>query len=341
MTYLTARNVLKRATPNNMKEIRKMARKTPSLKTLAVHILGLGALAAIPAHATLIVNNLSVNGRANANTVTNLFGPASDPTYISGSNSANDTDGSDSSANAWGNQYGTYYAGASGNGVFNSFGQFHRTVELTNDNGYDTDYSLNFFIYYGGMSAYSNGATGNGWGSYDLSIMNGKNTLFSSGAKIHSNGTLETSGTQLNGATQNGSSYYWNGTYVTLDLGTLANGESLSIDFDLISTAFGDFAFSDCGGGGGYGGYGGYGGDGDGDVEITSFAAGGYGGCTGSVNASLGDPGGFNEAEIGKDDPTVVITGTRTPNQVPLPGTLALLGVGWAGLGFARKKLKR
>ncbi len=317
---------------NLTKEAREMARKSTPIKTLAIHILGLGALAAIPAHATLIANDLTVNGQANAKTVTHTFGPASDPTYISGSNSANDTDGSYSSANAWGNQYGTYYAGASGNGVFNSFGQFHRTVELTNDNGYDTDYSLNFFIYYGGMSAYSNGVTGSGWGSYDLSIMNGTQTLFASMAKIHSDGTLETSGTQLDGASQNGNSYYWNGTSVTLDLGTLADGESLSIDFDLISTAYGDFAFSDsCNGG--YGDYGG--------VEVATFAVGGYGGyggCTGSVNASLGDPGDF--AENGQQNPTVVITGTRT-NQVPLPGTLALLGVGWAGLGFARKKLKR
>ena len=318
-----------------------MTRKsTPIIKILAIHVLGLGALTTFPAHATLITNNLTVNGQASATTVTNIFGPASDSAYVTDSSYADDTDGSSSYANAWGNQYGTYRASASGEGVFNSFGQFHRTVNLSNNNGYDTDYSLNFFIYYGHMSAESNGVSGTGWGSYDLSIkLNGTETLYSSMARIHSDGTLQTSGAQLDGATQSGNSYYWNGTHVTLNLGTLADGESLSIDFDLVSTAFGDFGFntdtSGCGDG-----YGGYGGE-----MTTTFTVvnDGYGGCTGStysgwVNASLGDPGDF--AENGQQNPPVSITSMRS-NSVPLPGTLALLGLGFAALGFSRKTLKR
>ena len=276
---------------NNTKETQKMSRKksTPIIKILAIHVLGLGALAAFPAHATLITNNLTVNGQAKADAVTSIFGPASHTTYVSGGEYVyGGANGSRSSANAWGNQYGTYYAGASGDGVFNSFGQFQRTVNLTNNNGYDTDYSLNFFIYYGSMSANDNGVSGTGWGSYDLSIKkNGTDTLFSSMAQIHSDGTLQTSGTQLDGATQNGNYYYWNGTNVTLNLGTLADGESLSIDFDLVSTAFGNFGFSNsCNGGygeyGGDDGYGGYGGP-----TLASAVDDGYGGCTGSVYAGL------------------------------------------------------
>lgn len=318
-----------------------MHRKSNALKILAVHILGLGSLATLPAHATVITNTLTVNGQASADAVINPFGPSTDPAYISEYIWTNGSDGSYSQANAWGNQYGTYYAGASGNGVFDSFGRFHRTVELTNDNGYATDYSLNFFIYYGSMSANAYGVAGAGWGSYDLSITKTvasvTDTLFSSGATIHSDGNLEERGTQLDGAMQFGNYYYWNGTYVTLDLGTLADGDSLSIDFDLVSTAFGDFAFSDsCNGGDdGYGGVDdGYGGD----IMPTSFEN-GYGGCTGSVYVGLGDPGDF--AENGQQNPSVSITGTRTPTQVPLPGTLALLGIGLAGLGFARKTLSR
>lgn len=318
-----------------------MSRKksTPIIKILAIHVLGLGALAAFPAHATLITNNLTVNGQANADAVTSTFGPASDSAYVSGGEYVYGALGSNSSANAWGNQYGTYYAGASGDGVFNSFSQFQRTVNLTNNNGYDTDYSLNFFIYYGGMSANDNGVSGTGWGSYDLSIKkNGTDTLFSSMAQIHSDGTLQTSGTQLDGATQNGNYYYWNGTDVTLNLGTLADGESLSIDFDLVSTAFGNFGFSNsCNGGygeyGGDDGYGGYGGP-----TLASAVDDGYGGCTGSVYAGLGDPADF--AENGQSNPTLNITGMRS-NAVPLPGTLALLGLGFAALGFSRKTLKR
>ena len=323
---------------NTNKETQKMPRKsTPIIKILAIHVLGLGALAAFPAHATLIANNLTVNGQANADAVTSTFGPASDSAYISGNEYVYGANGSSSYANAWGNQYGTYFAGASGDGVFNSFGRFHRTLNLSNNNGYDTDYSLNFFIYYGSMSADSNGVSGTGWGSYDLSIkLNGTDTLYSSMARIHSDGTLQTSGTQLDGATQSGNNYYWNGTHVMLNLGTLADGESLSIDFDLVSTAFGDFGFdSSCNGGyGEYGGDDGYGGD----VTPFSSVENGYGGCTGSTYVGLGDPADF--AKNGQQSPSVSITGMRS-NPVPLPGTLALLGLGFAALGFTRKTLKR
>ena len=65
---------------------------------------------------------------------------------------------------------------------------------------------------------------------------------------------------------------------------------------------------------------------------------GGYGGCTGSAYAGLGDPGDF--AENGKQNPPVSITSMRS-NSVPLPGTLALLGLGFAALGFSRKTFKR
>ena len=77
--YFTAFKALYRSTINT-KETQKMSRKksTPIIKILAIHVLGLGALAAFPAHATLVTNNLTVNGQANANPVTSIFGPASD-----------------------------------------------------------------------------------------------------------------------------------------------------------------------------------------------------------------------------------------------------------------------
>ena len=90
---------------NTNKETQKMPRKsTPIIKILAIHVLGLGALAAFPAHATLIANNLTVNGQANADAVTSTFGPASDSAYISGNEYVYGANGSSSYANAWGNQ---------------------------------------------------------------------------------------------------------------------------------------------------------------------------------------------------------------------------------------------
>jgi hypothetical protein len=189
------------------------------------------------------------------------------------------------------------------------------------------------------MNASSNGATGTGWGSFDLSIKRDANTLFASYAKIESDGTLTQTGTALNGATQSGSFYSWDGTYVNFNLGTLENNESLTLNFDLVSTAFGDFGVSssnEC-----YGGYG---------SEFATFAVNdGYGGCTGFVSASLGDPVDFDENNPALYDPnqfpfrtpfnTLVINERRIPtNDVPLPGTLALLGIGLAGVGLMRKR---
>lgn len=308
-----------------------MKSPTPA-KLIAVHILGLGSLFAMPANATLISNYLTVNGSADAGNSadTDAFGPSSDTGYVTGYAYASDSANSNSSASAWGNEYGVYRADASGSGVFNGSGHFHKKVTLTNDNGYLTDYSLNFFIYYGSISVQDNGVDGTGWGSYDLSIkLNGTDTLFASHAKLESDGTLTRTGTELDGAYHSGDYYYWNGTYVDLDLGTLGIGESLTLDFDLVSTAFGDFGFSDsnC-----YGGYGGT------VATFSSSGYGGYGGCTGTVNAGLGDPGDY--AENGQDNPFLTITGVPT-NSVPLPGTLALFGIGLAGLGWSKRKLRR
>lgn len=310
------------------------------IKPIIAILATLGCVAATPAYATLTASGSGTAGSSYT------FGPTSDQSYVSDSGYVSDSVGSSASSSAWGNSYGTYRASASGNGVFDSQGAFRRALTIENTTGFTTQYSLNVFIYYGGLSIYNYaGVTGDGWTSYDLDITkNGATSLFDSYAKLDEVGTLTQTGTALNGATLSSgtdySSYYWNGTNLTLDLGFLSAGQSMTINFDLVSTAHGNFGVNsyDCGG---YGGYG--------DVELKrtteiSDGYGGYGGyggtCydTASVYGSLGDP----SDPFGNTQGTgfMNITGAAV-NQVPLPGTLSLVGLGLLGLGAFRRKAFR
>lgn len=198
-----------------------------------------------------------------------------------------------------------------------------RQWDITNDSGVAQNYSFNFFIYYGGMSAYDNGAGGNGYAEYEAKILrDGVTTLFSSTAKITNDGTLTTSGTTLDGATQSGSSYSWGGTYFTVDLGVLNPGEFTFVQYDLVGHAFGNYGFitSDCGGDG-YG-------DGVDIIPLLTTIDDGLS-CTGASSVFLGDPNTLN---------TTPISGIGVVSQaVPEPAMLGLMGLGLAAFGLRRR----
>lgn len=282
------------------------APKTP----LAILMAGLGMLSALPAHA-LVIDGLSAQATAQAGAAPAVNqGPFTSATYISAG--VNDSDaGSYAYADAFGYAHGVYLASASGSGVFDSTGRFIRTWAVTNDSGVAQDYSFTFFIYNGHMAANNNGATGTGYAEYAVNIMqDGTTSLFSSTAKIASDGTLTRTGTVLDGASHSGSSYSWGGTYFTVNLGILNPGQSTSVAYDLVSHAFGDYGFRDCGDGYGYG-----------DDRIVGFATVVPSLCTGYSYSSLGDPNVLNTTPI----PGI---GIFASNAVPEPGTLGLLGLG-------------
>lgn len=308
------------------------------IKPIIAILSTLGLVAATPAYAMLTVSGSGTAGTSYT------FGPASDSSYISGSDNRSDGVGSSAYSSAWGNSYGTYRASASGGGTFDSQGKFNRALTVENTSAFATQYSLNVFIYYGGLgiSNYA-GVSGSGWTSYDLDITKGSTNLFDSYAKLDSTGVLTQTGTVLNGAyVSMGSSYsqyYWNGTNLTLDLGSLGAGQSMTINFDLVTTAHGDFGVNSysCGG------YGDYGGDMPATLSVAGDGDGygGYGGTcydTASVYGSLGDPSDpYNFPDkVG----FMNITGQQV-SQVPLPGTLSLIGLGLLGLGSLRRKAIR
>jgi hypothetical protein len=293
-----------------------------SKKLLAASLVGLTGLMTMPVQATVVTNVLTATATTSVNGGGATTNTGSDPAYIS--KSRWESGGySSTGAAAWGNAYGTYFAGANGEGKYNSTGQFKRAVTLTNDNGFATDYSLTFFIYGGAISANSNGATGSGSASYNLSIKQDDTTRFASSATIGSDDSLSVIGTSLSGAAHSSYGYYsWSGTYVDLDLGTLAAGASTTLYFDLLSNAHGNFdEFT-----------------GDtcwvGETGEVAALFSEEGRCTGSSGAGLGDPNDFAENTGTQDQ--FVIRETRS-NGVPVPGSLPLLGLGLMALAYSRK----
>lgn len=292
------------------------------IKPILAVLLSLGCLVASPVHAML-----TVSGSGSVPGQTYSFGPTSKSTFVVNSGGFTTVAGIDANSTAWGNATGSYQAIASGSGTFYSQGEFNRSLTIANNTGFATQYSLNVFLFSGSMGV-SNyyGLNGSGWASYDLDITkNGSISLFNSYAKIDSLGGLARSGSTLSDAVFTPTSgaasyaYYWKGANLVLDLGLLAVGGSMTIDFDLVSTVQGAF-----------------------DVVKTTGSG---SGCaigyvcfdTGSAYVSVGPSvQNINMQSLGHFDVSGV-----TANQLPSPGTLSLLGLGILGLGVFRRASNR
>lgn len=301
-----------------------------SQKVLVSALMSLGVLAAANTHAAVITTN-TIEGFATAGTGadqdSDSFGPTSSNTGISDSASAYTADYSSySDGSGWVSNSGPYRADAHGGGdTFEAQGSLVRSFEVANDLGFAADYSLEFFIYYGSMSAYG---TGTGTASYDLKISDGGDVLFASGATIDNEGNLTQTGTVLDGASHSGNYYSWGGTYVTIGLGTLADGQSKTLNYDLVTSVFGDY--DNCSGGGEY--YGDVPLEFNGDLPVAALTA--------------DEPGVYCSNSVYLGDPFTLIAGAQpivsaTPvssQQVPEPIGLGLVGLGLSALVWQRRK---
>jgi len=298
--------------------------KTNAMKTLVISLMALGTLAATPAHA----DTLEIQGSATAGATSNTFGPITDTSYVGDGTSSVDLAGNYASADAWGNSHGTYRSSSYGEGYFDSTATFHRTLSIINSNTYATQYTMNFFIYYGALniSGYTTGTA-----SYDLNInkVNGATTsLFASGATLDASGSVVQTGQALDGAGTGGPgadhSYAWNGTNISRDLGILDAGGMMTINFNLVTTARGILPS-----GSGLCGF----------ADVSAVAALTVVDPTqcAKIYASLGDPGDIEPDTLMPLNAVFGITG-RQANPIPLPGTLSLVGVGLAALGLARRR---
>lgn len=226
--------------------------------------------------------------------------------------------------------YTRYAASASGTGSFMSRAAFTKTLTVTNDESYTQSYSLSYFIYGGSLrvgnwyGSFTSGDTGEAKLSFRIfdvtDLLSRSATL-----RLAANTTDFTySGFSSSGFSAGDTSAYTDSESGTLSLGLLAAGASRTITYELITEATGNYQFVNNNNQCCYECETPYGVA----VAHSEFGECGYG--AGGSSAFLGDPNGV-------DGGTINITGQRY-NAVPLPGTLALMGIGLAGFGIARRK---
>lgn len=318
-------------------------------RKLSVLIATLLGVSLLPAQATLLNYNILTNSGYKHAQDESISSENND--MSAGSSYASDSYWSaerNSEGAAAGNDSGWMYSRSRGEGAYyHHYSSVTQVVDVLNDTGVMQNYSYDFRINFGSLTA----------NNYDFSsseefsiagymvdiLLNGSSiwhSMYTISNNLADGFSATASGTNLVSYTD-GSSYASWGEYAsTLNLGLLGAGDALNLSYSIktfvkgnhlqgcgggqVPTAVGqpqqnDDQFStaaiaeDCYGDYGYGGY-------------------GYYGFTGYTYAQFGDPNGFNSLPVAFNEQNIRISSVSEPTP------LLFAGLGLAGLAFRRRR---
>ena len=227
-----------------------------------------------------------------------------------------DPDGNELRFNNFGDNTGSYFSRAEGSGTYNVSSTV-TYVDTVMNAGAATNYSFDFNVIpgelYVGLADYSEGLYSPGYvdSGYNFEILLNGVSIFSSMAslRLDENGiNLTQSGTSLGGTfidSYYDGSYSWNAFAGTLDLGTIAAGETFTLTYGVTTYA-------------------------NGAIEPGGSCCVDQSGLSSSL---FGDPSGLSATPF-----TYTTSPATTVASVPEASSYILLGIGIASLALRRKK---
>jgi len=311
----------------------------PSLLSLSAVV---ALLAPGLANAALV---LGAGSAASANNVAATPAPFTQlsPPYVNSSSNLSSAAGNGQGF-AFANGNGVYAVRSDAQGIGSGAANASLLANFLNNTLVAQQYSLSFRIYAGAIDTTIAQDAVLTVGerlrsSYSASVKVNNISVFSSSAFVErtAGGIAHgKTGTDLNSGDDGSDGFYnWAGAFYTVDLGIVAAGGSIAVLAEVDDMAFADvgtYSFAG-GGGGGYDGYGAVCTPNETDDPCRRFK--------GSAGAFYGDPVEVSGQPGATSNPAPFVVTNRPANDVPEPGSIALIGAALGAAALASRRRRR